>query len=129
MDGRHLDVFRAVCSDAPARYMPYHIALLAAGRSLPDVDPPAYPASLRLVKTKRKRGSAEGNEKGATWVASHLCHDGQCVNADHLVWEPSWFNRLRDNCPGGNECPHRPHPCLRPHRVAVEAIIDWTTYQ
>jgi hypothetical protein len=44
-----------------------------------------------------------------------------------LTWEPSWFNRLRDNCPGGAACPHRPHPCLKPHR-GMGPVVDWTDY-
>lgn len=34
------------------------------------------------------------------------------------------MNRLRDNCPGGLACPHRPRRCLLPHRPAHE-LVNW----
>jgi hypothetical protein len=127
MDKSHLEGFRKICPDAPARYAPYHIALLQANKLVPDNEPCSYPEELRLVKHKRVKTEASGNEKGATWVTSHLCHN-KCINVNHLTWEPSWFNRLRDNCPGGQACVHRPHACLQPHRPADSQLIDWTEY-
>lgn len=120
-------LLKTVCPSAPARFSPYVISMAKAGMLLPDRPPPPYPAELRHVKHKRTAAAAEGNEKGATWVASHRCHNRECVNAERLVWEPSWFNRLRDNCPGGEACGHRPHPCLASHRPAG-GIVDWTVY-
>jgi len=54
------------------------------------------------------------------WVASHRCHCHQpearkvqvydCVtalpenNSNHIIWEPEWANRLRDNCIGLIKC-------------------------
>lgn len=128
MDKKWLAKFRETCPDAPARFSPYHIALLKARVLVPAADPPPYPAELRLVKQKRSSKAADGNEKSATWVASHLCHNHQCVDVEHLRWEPSWFNRLRDNCPGGDNCPHRPDACINPHRPAEEELVDWTKY-
>ena len=128
MDKKWLADLKKDCPEAPARYMPYHIALLQAQILVPEHDPPAYPEELRLVKHKRSSKAAEGNEKGATWVASHLCHNPLCIDTGHLRWEPSWFNRLRDNCPGGESCVHRPDACLNPHRPSEQELVDWTTY-
>lgn len=127
-DKADLALFKSICADAPARYSPYHIALIKAGKLVPDFDPPALPAVLRQMKHKRSSSAAAGNEKAATWVASHLCHSRRCVNPDCLCWEPSWMNRIRDNCPGGDQCVHRPHPCRKPHRPSHSEIIDWTAY-
>jgi hypothetical protein len=127
MDKAHLSVFKSICDEAPSRYEPYHISLLSGGVLVPTTDPPPYPADLRKVHQKRSTSAAAGNEKEATWVASHLCHNSSCIKLEHLRWEPSWFNRLRDNCPGGAACMHRPDPCLEAHRPAGE-IIDWTAY-
>lgn len=49
---------------------------------------------------QHKRGKLGSVEKEVTWVASHLCHNRLCVNTARLIWEPSWFNRLRDNYSG-----------------------------
>jgi hypothetical protein len=120
--------FKALLDESfPERYSPYVISLALAGVQIPDYDPPKLPLSLRKVLHKRVAAASDGNEKDATWVASHLCHQRRCINTDHLRWEPSWFNRLRDNCSGGDSCIHRPDRCLRPHRNALE-LIDWTTY-
>lgn len=128
LDKDFLEVFREICGEAPARYAPYHIAMLQANKLVPEGEPCSYPEGLRLVKHKRVKTAAPGNEKAATWVASHLCHNNKCININHLTWEPSWFNRLRDNCPGGEACVHRPHACLQPHRPADRELIDWTQY-
>jgi len=122
-----LTLFKSICPDAPARYSPYVISMAQAGKKIPELSPPSYPSELRKVKQKRVKTAEGGNEKEATWVASHLCHNRECVNPSHLVWEPSWFNRLRDNCSGGTLCWHRPDPCLRAHRSDQE-IVDWTEY-
>lgn len=127
LDKAFKPVFKQVCSDGPERFSPYVIAMAAVGTLIRAPKPPAYPEELRKVKSKRSKSAADGNNKDATWVASHLCHNRQCVNAEHLVWEPSWMNRLRDNCPGGDACVHRPDRCLAPHREEEE-LIDWTAY-
>jgi hypothetical protein len=128
-DKVQLELFRSVVESAPARLSAYHIALARASKVIPSCDPPPYPKELRLVKHKRTSSAALDNEKSATWVASHLCHNRLCVNPAHLTWEPSWMNRLRDNCPGGATCVHRPEPCLRSHRTPQsDLLIDWTTY-
>ena len=128
MDKKYFAEFKQACPEAPTRYMPYHIALLQANVHIPTGSPPAYPSELRLVKAKRHKQAGDENIKEATWVASHLCHNQQCVDVNHLRWEPSWFNRLRDNCPGGRECIHRPDACINPHRPSDEGLIDWTAY-
>ncbi len=126
LDKSFVNDFKRVCPDGPARFSPYHIAMLKEKVLVPNYDPPPYPLEHRIVKQKRSKHAAEGNEKSATWVASHLCHHKQCINAtEHLCWEPSWFNRLRDNCPGGEVCIHRPRACLKAHRENAE-VIDWT---
>lgn len=126
-DTRFHSLIAKHCPTCPKRFSPYTIAMMAAGIRVPDRDPPSLPESLRKVTQKRSSDAKDGNDKGATWVCSHLCHDPRCSNVAHLRWEPSWFNRLRDNCPGGAACLHRPDPCLNPHRSA-EDIIDWTSY-
>lgn len=125
LDKSFQELCKQLCPSLPERFLPYQISLLETGDLVPNGAPPPYPEELRLVTHKRVKSANEGNEKQATWVISHTCHDSMCVFPDHLTWEPSWFNRLRDNCPGGNACIHRPKPCLRAHRV-VSDLINWT---
>lgn len=125
-DRAELAILRSVRPDAPARYSPYVLAMARDMVLLPQGPPPRYPPELRQVKAKRRK--TDSNDKDATWVASHLCHNRRCINTEHMTWEPSWFNRLRDNCPGGELCRHRPKPCLNPHRQETEAVLDWTEY-
>jgi hypothetical protein len=111
--------------DTVTRYSPYAIAMMEAQQLLPPYDPPALPSKFRQVSKR----NGKDTEKEATWVVSHLCHNKMCINVNHLRWEPSWMNRLRDNCPGGDECVHRPDKCLRAHRqIADDELIDWTEY-
>ena len=98
LDKKFKATFKEICPDGPERFSPYVIAMAEAGKLIPTNKPPSYPQELRKVKQKRSASAATDNEKNATWVASHLCHNRQCVNPDHLTWEPSWMNRLRDNC-------------------------------
>ena len=118
-------VFKQSCPDMPERFSPYVIAMATAGRLIPAPKPSAYPEELRKVKAKGTKSAPEGHEKDATWVASHLCHNRRCVNAEHLVWEPSWMNRLRDNCTGADACVHRRDKSLAPHGATEEELIDW----
>ena len=37
---------------------------------------------------------------------SHLCHDKNCLNPDHLVLEPRDTNNLRKNCKKAKRCSH-----------------------
>lgn len=55
-------------------------------------------------------------------------YNEKCCNVDHLVWEPSWMIRLRDNCRDGYECKHGPDRCLRPHRYDEDVNVEWTDY-
>jgi len=121
MDKKDLEKFKESASDAPERYEFYHIALLRDQKIMPSYDPPPYPEKFR-----KSSNFKIGQE--ATWVVSHLCHNRKCCNTEHLVWEPSWMNRLRDNCPGGDECRHGPDKCLRAHRYNDDEIVDWTAY-
>ena len=111
-------------TNLPQRFEPYHAAMLKANKMIPDTVPPRLPQAWRQVQ--KKRWADVDLDKDATWVASHLCRNKRCMNADHIVWEPNWFNRLRDNCPGGDDCDHRPHKCIQAHRKKGE-IYDWTT--
>lgn len=126
MDKKFLEVFKRISDSAPERYSPYVISLIQHRKLVPPFAPPRYPEALRKVNQKRTKTSMLGDQ-AATWVASHLCHNRRCVNIDHLCWEPSWMNRLRDNCPGGASCMHGPARCLRPHRND-EDVIDWTKF-
>ena len=111
--------------DEPERFMPYQLALVKANIPMPDYDPPKYPQALRHAS--QKRNADQEVNKPATWVISHLCHNKLCVNPISLTWEPSWFNRLRDNWPAGNACTHRLRPCLKP-RQTIGPVMDWTEY-
>jgi hypothetical protein len=125
LDKRFYSTLHTLAPDAPERFMPYQLALIKADIEMPDYDPPKYPQALRHVS--QKRNADQEVDKPATWVISHLCHNKLCVNPQHLTWEPSWFNRLRDNCPAGDACTHRPSRCLKPHRT-MGPVVDWTEY-
>jgi hypothetical protein len=48
--------------------------------------------------------------------ASHLCHEEDCFNPDHLWFEPHWYNDSRRLCackglPSDFLCPHVPACC------------------
>lgn len=120
-------VLDAEIDDAPMKFELYHLAMARAGKTPPEQPPPPLPTEHRKVVKRRSSSQGDLTSKPATWVASHLCHDRVCVNPAHLVWEPSWFNRMRDNCPGGDGCLHLPHKCLAPHRVLAEPV-DWLDY-
>src|SRR5690554_1751740 len=48
---------------------------------------------------------------------SHLCHRKQCVNPNHLVYEPQWKNLKRNYCGEGGKCDCGVEPtCLAPYR-------------
>lgn len=119
MDKKYRENAKKVLDELPERYAHYHIGMLAGGVAMMDRDAPRVPEKWRKVLTR----SGKVMDKDATWVCSHLCHNPKCSNHEHLRWEPSWMNRLRDNCAGGDACVHRPQ-CLRAHRD--EEIIDWT---
>lgn len=125
--------FELIAGPDLARMMPLkpnasHIAMLRAGTARPEGLPPACPDEWSKAGKRKRAQEATPNH----WVVSHLCHVKCCVNAEHLVWEPDWYNRARDNCPGvvncenchtisRASCPHLP-PCGRPHR---QAVMDW----
>lgn len=93
----------------PYKIQASHLALLEAERPLPE-EMPCIPSGL---------------QSKISWVASHLCHNSRCIDPTHLVWEPDWYNRSRDNCLREVECPkcscrfpvcsHEP-PCLKAHK-------------
>lgn len=47
------------------------------------------------------------------YTVSHLCHDNECMNPDHHVFEPLAVNKGRNGCPGGSHCHHK-KKCLMP---------------
>jgi len=114
----------------PLKLNASHVAMLQAGKPRPTGSPPACPDAWAKAG-KRKRGQqATANH----WVVSHLCHHKRCVNSEHLIWEPDWYNRARDNCPGvvrcdncntisRASCRHVP-ACGQPHR---QGLMDWRT--
>ena len=104
-----------------------HISSLSSRQTsqCPTMTPPKYPQALRHAS--QKRNADQEVNKPATWVISHLCHNKLCVNPISLTWEPSWFNRLRDNWPAGDACTHRLRPCLKP-RQTIGPVMDWTEY-
>jgi len=112
----------------PIKLMAAHVAMLKAGTKRPDGAPPNCPKDW-LKSIARVRSASD-----AKWVASHLCHQKLCVNPAHIIWEPGWYNRARDNCPGASpctncgtlsaaSCAHIP-PCMAAHRAPV---LDWRT--
>jgi len=103
---RHGPEFKLI----PMRISVHVLAIVIAGKRLPEGICPAHPTSKR--------------KKGAFWTASHLCHNKSCSNPDHLVWEPNWFNRQRDGCLGLPYCSHGPDFCLRPHRRQSQNV-NW----
>ncbi len=98
--------------DVPIRVNAHHIALLEAAAKIPTYSSPPPPPNFA------KNSHAEVHR----FVGSHLCHRKSCTNPSHIVWEPAWYNRWRDNCAGGRFCPHIPS-CLRPHRDVDK--LDW----
>jgi len=104
-----IDAHGEQASAIPVRINVHVIALIEAGRGPPKSPAPRHPTS----------------RKQAFWVASHLCHNKSCTNADHLIWEPNWANRQRDGCLGRASCLHVPYRCLRSHRRPKQNV-DWT---
>ena len=47
---------------------------------------------------------------------SHLCHNRDCFNVEHLVLEKHSMNWKRMGCPAGNLCTHNPK-CLHRHEM------------
>jgi len=60
---------------------------------------------------------ATGDEPGVL-VASHLCHNEQCVNPEHVVFERQGINVERTRC-RVDRCHHEPK-CLRSGSLAGE---------
>ena len=89
--------------DVPVRVGVHVLAMIEAGKRVPNHPAPAHPGNRR--------------NPGATsvWTCSHLCHNKSCTNAGHLCWEPNWQNRQRDGCGGPIVCRHQPR-CIRAHR-------------
>jgi hypothetical protein len=96
-------------SALPMRVAIHHLAMIFSNKKVPEYAPPAHTGSRIGAKP--------------TWHCSHLCHNKSCTNSEHLVWEPSWYNRQRDGCVGRDQCRHLPQ-CLRSHR---RTQIDWHT--
>jgi len=123
------DMWPLFAAVLPIKINASHVALLKAGKRRPDKLPPLCPQDWFKSLFGRLATDAE-----AKWVASHLCHRKDCVEPTHIVWEPGWYNRARDNCPGKVECTtchtqpaatcgHIPQ-CIRSHRAPV---LDWKT--
>lgn len=55
----------------------------------------------------------DDNYTNRTFTGSHLCHNPQCVNPDHIIFEPLEINKARNGCPGGTHCHHK-IACIRP---------------
>jgi len=113
----------------PRKINASHVALLMDGRRRPDKLPPQCPPDWFKSLFGRLATDAE-----AKWVASHLCHQKECVQPEHIIWEPGWYNRARDNCPGkvvcttchtepAASCGHFPQ-CIRAHRAPA---LNWNT--
>lgn len=72
---------------------------------------------------------------------SHLCHNKDCVNPNHLIYEPQWKNLKRNFCGDSGKCDCGVKPsCLAPYssnssssNVAAAAVrtknkTTWLTY-
>jgi hypothetical protein len=103
LDKRYYDTFYTLAPNTRVRFMLYQLAFVKANILMPDYDLPKYPQAFRHIS--QKRNADQEVNKPATWVILHLCHNKLCVNPIHLTWEPSWFNRLRDICPTGDDPP------------------------
>ena len=40
----------------------------------------------------------------STDQASHLCHNRKCLTKEHIRWEPSWLNQMRELCREAGVC-------------------------
>lgn len=93
--------------------------------------PPGWSASLSGTN-----GTAEDNRKvrlfnamdwDSTLEASHLCHNHQCMNPLHIVYEPSWRNRKRNYCGSKGQCDCGQQPqCLQPYTPSER---PWAEFQ
>lgn len=59
---------------------------------------PSRPLSLAHIVVMREGRNPPGDMYSPT--ISHLCHNINCVNVDHLIWEESWQVESRKKCPG-----------------------------
>ena len=71
-----------------------------------------HKASMNMFHLPKTETKVQRNEDG--WptdvVISHLCHWSDCMNPDHLIWEPRWKNWKRLYC-FGCDCNNTPS-CL-----------------
>lgn len=103
------DEMEAKGIEFPKKIQVSHLAMLAKKQDKPAVNPPAKPINLGHSATV------------PSWVCSHLCHNKKCCRDIHLVWEPDWYNHLRDQC-APEICWHTPR-CIKAHKV--HADYDW----
>lgn len=56
---------------------------------------------------------ANGQWEDIGVTVSHLCHNAECCNKEHLCMESLAVNKGRNGCMGGSCCGHSP-ACIRP---------------
>lgn len=78
-----------------------------------------HKASMKLFHKVKTTARDERNEDGWPTVheISHLCHWPDCMNPDHLIWEPRWKNWKRLYCFGCDcnvspSCLQKFHPSI-----------------
>lgn len=105
----------------------------------PSGQPPdgvTLPPGWSTAMSAAKHGTAEDNRKtrlfnamdwDSTLEASHLCHNHQCMNPLHMVYEPSWRNRKRNYCGSKGQCDCGQVPqCLQPYTPSER---PWAEFQ
>lgn len=63
-----------------------------------------FSGSCRFNRAQVIATSRLAAEPGATWEASHLCHNNKCCHTPHIVLEPVEDHRKRDVCAANSAC-------------------------
>lgn len=100
----------------------------------PDGQPPpgiTVPAGWSITTPKAAENSEPRLLNALDWdstlEASHLCHNHQCMNPLHIVYEPAWRNRKRNYCGSKGQCDCGQAPqCLQPYTPSER---PWAEFQ
>ena len=93
------------------------------------------PEGWKTAMSETKLGTADTKQPrllnaldwDSTLQASHLCHNHQCMNPLHIVYEPAWRNRKRNYCGSKGQCDCGQSPqCLLPYAPSDK---DWSEFQ
>lgn len=64
-------------------------------------------------------------EDHKNYAVSHLCHNGECCNPEHLVLESLAVNKSRNCCPAGDLCYHNPTCLVKGGQINNKPIVYW----